>query len=139
MNVKDGGQYGNQYLLIDHSTYGHYFAKWNDLGTPDDVDVLVKFHFNDLFPVDGDDYFRIVVRESGGNSDKNGYDFFALKYDSDGSLISRFSGIDEYYSVIYIRFTLVDSLGNLYIGGDLEYLDGFKGYLLKINDSSREN
>lgn len=70
------------------------------------------------------------------NSDMNGFDYFALKYAADGTLLSRFDGINEYFSGIYINFTLLDNLGNLYIGGDVEYLLGLKGFLIKIKDST---
>lgn len=70
----DGGQYGGKYLLIDHSTYGHYFAEWDDIVQARDTDILAKVQFGDPNPVTGDDYFKIVCRQTGGNSNKNGYE-----------------------------------------------------------------
>jgi hypothetical protein len=84
LTVKDDdGQYGGRYLLIDHNTFGHFFAEWDDVGLAKDVDVLAKVQFNDLTPVDGDDYFKIVVRQTGGNSDKNGYELRLRPYNDD--------------------------------------------------------
>jgi hypothetical protein len=75
LTVKDdGGQYGAQYLLIDHSTFGPYFAEWDDVGVAKDVDVLAKVQFNDGAPGAGDDYFKVVLRQVGGTSNKNGYE-----------------------------------------------------------------
>jgi len=73
--VRGEGQYGNQYLEIDHSTYGHYFAEWDDASTAYNTDILAKVKFGDEFPVNGNDYFKIIVRQTGGNANKNGYEF----------------------------------------------------------------
>jgi hypothetical protein len=64
----DGGQYGSKYLLIDHSTFGHYMADWDDVGVAKDVDVLAKVQFNDGSPAAGQDYFKVVLRQTGGNN-----------------------------------------------------------------------
>lgn len=70
----DGGQYGAKYLLIDHSTYGHYLSTWDDISSAKDTDIVAKVQFGDENPVTGDDYFKIVCRQTGGNSNKNGYE-----------------------------------------------------------------
>jgi hypothetical protein len=74
LTVRGEGQYGSQYLEVDHSTFGHYFAEWDDVATAYNTDILAKVKFGDEFPASGEDYFKIVVRQTGGNTDKNGYE-----------------------------------------------------------------
>jgi hypothetical protein len=80
------GQYGNRYLEINHSTFGHYFAQWDDIPAANGVDVLAKVQFGDAAPVTGDDYFKIIVRQTGGNSNKNAYELRLRPDDGDYSI-----------------------------------------------------
>lgn len=74
VTVKDSGQYGAKYLLVDHSTFGHYFVEWDDLGTQQEVEALAKVQLADAAPAAGQDYFRLVLRQTGGDGNKNAYE-----------------------------------------------------------------
>jgi len=72
--AREDGQYGQQHLEIAHSTYGHYFAQWNDVPVANNVETLVKFKVVDAYPITGQDYMRLIVRQTGGSANKNAYE-----------------------------------------------------------------
>lgn len=88
----DQGQYGVKALKLDHSTFGHYYAKWNDVVIAKDVDILAKFRFADGFPAAGSDYFKLVAREVGGDANKNGYELRLRPEDNNFAVYSWVNG-----------------------------------------------
>jgi len=70
--VKSGGDFGGKQLYVISSSQ-RYGLSWNNVGTPTDVEIVVRFKFNGT----SGDLWRVLTRGSGTSTTETGWMVYA--------------------------------------------------------------